>query len=316
MSDTLRAAAIDIGTVTTRLLVGDVGPAGIAEVERSTDITHLGEGLTSTGGLSPEAIDRVAAVLRRYAERMEALGVESYSALATSASRDASNSGAFLAALQAVGIDAEVIEGQREAALSFLGATYDVEGEGLLVVDLGGGSTELIAGGAREMPAGRDVRIDSAASVDVGSRRITERFMGSDPPTTAEIERARTHVAAELSAYFESLEGPPRVMISVAGTATTLAAIRAGMDVYDPERIHGSSLTRDDLSELLATLAGMPLVSRREVAGLHPGRAPVIVAGTLILGEVLRLAGLRETTVSEHDILYGILLDTYGAASR
>jgi exopolyphosphatase/guanosine-5'-triphosphate,3'-diphosphate pyrophosphatase len=310
MPETVRLAAIDIGTVTTRLLVADVGPARISEVERSTDITHLGEDLTRTGRLASEAIARVEAVIARYAERMAELGVERFTALATSASRDAANGAEFREALARAGVEPAIIEGPREAELSFLGATHAIRGESLLVVDLGGGSTELILGDAPATPAIAPI-ILSARSVDVGSRRITERFLLSDPPTHEELEAARSFVDGELAAYFSTAPREPERMISVAGTATTLAAILAHMEVYDPERIHDSVLTCDDLTGLLEMLAAMPLAERVGVTGLHPGRAPVIVAGALILREVLEMAGVAETTVSEHDLLYGILLDTY-----
>jgi exopolyphosphatase/guanosine-5'-triphosphate,3'-diphosphate pyrophosphatase len=310
MPETVRLAAIDIGTVTTRLLVADLDPAQISEVERSTDITHLGEDLTRTGRLAPAAIARVEEVIARYAERMTELRVARFTALATSASRDAANGAEFREALARAGVEPAIIEGAREAELSFLGATHAIRGESLLVVDLGGGSTELILGDAPATESATPTVL-SARSIDVGSRRITERFLAADPPTQAELDAARGFVDGELAAYFASAPRTPERMVSVAGTATTLAAILARMELYDPERIHDSVLTREDLTGLLEMLAAMPLAERMGVTGLHPGRAPVIVAGALILREVLELAGVAETTVSEHDLLYGILLDTY-----
>lgn len=306
-----RLAAIDIGTVTTRLLVADVGDDGLREIERSTDITHLGEDLTATGRLKPEAMRRVADVVSRYADEMRRLGVERYTAMATSASRDAGNGGEFAALLCEVGVEPSIIAGSREAELAFLGATAEREGDGLLVVDCGGGSTELVLGDARVVDGERVARIEAARSIDVGSRRMTELFLKSDPPTRAQLDEARAWAVGEMRGYFDRLDERPRVMIGLAGTATSLAAVRLGLDPYDPAVVHGYVLSGSDLADLLETLAAMPLDTRKAVVGLHPGRAGVIVAGTLIFETVMALAGLDSMVVSEHDILYGILLDTY-----
>lgn len=312
MSAVRRVAAIDIGTVTTRLLVADVSAGGITEVHRSTDITHLGERLTATGRLSDAAMGRVVAVVARYAADIERLGAEAVRAIATSAARDAANGAEFEALLAARGIVPEVVAGELEARLAFSGATYAISGEGLLVNDIGGGSTELVLGRrvAEGSAAGSEVL--AADSIDVGSRRVTDRFLRSDPPADDEIAAAREWVRGELAPYFSALPTPPRVSIALAGTATTLSAIRQDLAVYDPTRVHGSTLTRDEITSIFERLAPLPLERRAaEVAGLDPGRAPVIVAGSLILMSVLEGAGLDSTLVSEHDILYGILLDAY-----
>jgi exopolyphosphatase/guanosine-5'-triphosphate,3'-diphosphate pyrophosphatase len=312
MSEMRRIAAIDIGTVTTRLLVADVGGNGLVEVARSTDITHLGEGLSATGRLSDAAMQRVSDVIARYAATMREQGVERFSAMATSASRDAENSSEFLAMLAAYGVTPLVIPGEREARLSFAGATSDMDAEeDLLVVDLGGGSTELIAGDVIEKDGVRRTEIVKARSIDVGSRRVTERFLHSDPPTAAEIVEAREWTVGQLRPYFDGLRDRPQLMVSLAGTATTLSAIRQELEVYDPALVHCSCLTGSELADLTEMLAAMPLAERVKVPGLDPGRATVIVAGALILETVVALAGLDSTLVSEHDILYGILMETY-----
>ncbi|HET6351481.1 MAG TPA: Ppx/GppA family phosphatase [Coriobacteriia bacterium] len=308
----VRLAAIDIGTVTTRLLVADLEPDGtIHEVERSTDITHLGADLSATGRLAPDAMDRVADVIERYAITMRELGVEHYGAVATSASRDADNGDDFRAMLAGRGVDVDVIEGSREAELSFRGATAERFGDGLLVVDCGGGSTELILGDVAEDDGVREARIEAARSIDVGSRRMTELFLHSDPPTHRELDEARVWAAAEFRPYFDRLDERPSQMLALAGTATSLAAMRLELEHYDAELVHGYVLSGSDLSDLLEMLASMPLDRRRRVTGLHPERAGVIVAGALILETVLAIAGLDSFVVSEHDLLYGILLDTF-----
>lgn len=308
---TARIAAIDIGTVTTRLLVADVSPDAIVEVERNTDITHLGEGLTETGHLSSAAMQRVADVIARYAATIETLGAEKVVALATSASRDAANGPEFAELLARYGIEPHIIPGDVEASLSFLGATFSIEGDGLLVVDVGGGSTELVLGSSHRDADTAETIVETARSIDVGSRRATELHLHSDPPTAAELEATRAWIAGELRAFFDGLRSKPQRMVALAGAATTLSAIHLGMAEYDPSVIHGSVLTGSDLAELTDMLARLPLASRREVVGLHPDRASVIVGGALVLETALALAGLDEFSVSEHDILYGILLDAY-----
>lgn len=312
MSSTRRIAAIDIGTVTTRLLVADVSDAGLVEVARSTDITHLGEGLTASGRLSDAAMGRVSAVIARYADTMRENDVERFCAMATSASRDAENSAEFLALLAEHGIVPTVIPGEREARLSFAGATSDMEAEeGLLVVDLGGGSTELIVGDVVVIDGVRGTEVVKARSIDVGSKRVTEMYLHHDPPTASEIADARAWVVTQLRPYFDGLREKPQMMIALAGTATTLSAIRQELEVYDPALVHCSCLTGSELADLVEMLSAMPLAQRNSVPGLDPGRATVIVAGALILETIVALSGLDSALVSEHDILYGILLDTY-----
>ena len=312
MSRPRRLAAIDIGTVTTRLLVADVSDGGVVEVVRSTDITHLGEGLAATGRLSDEAMQRVSALIARYETTMREHGVERFSAMATSASRDAENSAEFMGILAAHGVTPLVIPGEVEARLSFVGATSGMEAEeDLLVVDLGGGSTELILGDVVEDAGVRHSEIVMARSIDVGSKRVTEQFLHSDPPTAAELAEAREWTVGKLRPYFDGLRDRPQRMVAVAGTSTSLSAIRQELEVYDPLLVHCSWLTGSELADLVEMLSALPLAERVNVRGLDPGRAGVIVAGALILETILALAGLDSTMISEHDILYGILLETY-----
>jgi exopolyphosphatase/guanosine-5'-triphosphate,3'-diphosphate pyrophosphatase len=242
---------------------------------------------------------------------MRRLDVQHVRAMATSASRDAGNAGELVAALAKSGIVAEVIEGAREAELTFLGATSARAGEGILVVDCGGGSTELVLGDVAIEDGVRTGCIAAARSIDVGSRRLTEMYLHSDPPTRSELADAREWTVAEMRAYFERLDERPRQMVAVAGTATTLASIELGLVEYDSELVDGSVLSGSQVAETLEMLAGMPQAKRLQVTGLHPGRAGVIVAGALILETVMALAGVDAMVVSERDILCGILIDTY-----
>lgn len=302
-----RIAAIDIGTVTARLLVAEVRAGTLHELARRTVITQLGEGLTATGRLSEEAMRRTAETIRGFADEAS-LADARVAAVATSASRDAANGSAFLAMLEAAGARPEIISGDREAELSFLGATYGLNGEGFLVADLGGGSTELILGSRQE---GRR-RIEAAQSIDVGSKRVTEMFLHSDPPTPEELDAARRWVDEQLAPYFDALPGPARELHALAGTATSLSAIDQQLAIYDPAKVHGSRVSSARLTELREMLASLPLAQRKRVVGLEPERAGVIVAGALVLEAILALAGLPETVVSEHDLLYGIALDAAG----
>ena len=311
MSDTRRIAAIDIGTVTMRLVVADVSERAIREVMRSTDITHLGQGTAASGRLSPEALERVAAVAARYADELAKHGVAEVIAYATSASRDAENGDELQRVLAHAGIPLRIITGEHEARLSFAGATFALAGENLLVIDVGGGSTELIFGSAARTDGRVTTDIELMRSIDVGSRRITELFLHADPPSRTEIDAARAYVAGELRPFFGALRSKPRALFSLAGAATTLSAINLEMAVYDSERVHLSCLTGPQLADLVGMLADMSLARRREVVGLHPDRAAVIVAGALIIESALALSGLDSTLVSEHDILYGILLEAY-----
>lgn len=306
---TERIATIDIGTVTARMLVADVTDGEITEVVRRQTITHLGEGWTESGRLSEAGIDRVAAAVGGFAREAAELGVERTAAIATSAARDALNGDELVRRLEAEGVRVEIVPGEREAYLTFLGATYGLLGQRVLVADIGGGSTELVVGTAEEEDGRRQVDIEMARSIDVGSRRVTELFLHADPPTTRELEEASAWIAEELRGYFSALKARPAELVAVAGTATSLAAIDMALDPYDPERVHGYRVSGPALLDILDSLAAMPLAKRREVVGLEPERAGVIVAGALVLRSVMAYAGLSSTLVSEHDILYGIALD-------
>lgn len=305
---TRRVAAIDIGTVTTRLLVADTDGVEVREVLRRTTVTHLGEGLHATGALSPAGIGRVADAVAGFVADIAANGAEAVVVVATSAARDASNGSEFLGAVEAAGARPRIIPGEVEARLSFAGATYGIEADGILVADLGGGSTELVSGSAGRGDEGREVRISAARSIDVGSRRVLDMFLHSDPPRPEELDAAAEWVADQMDAFFLQLPGRPSELITLAGTGTTLAAVKQSLVPYDPAKIHGTHLSGADVADLLGELAAMPLAARRGVTGMDPARADVVVAGALILQTIIALAGLDGTTVSEHDILYGLVL--------
>lgn len=304
----VRRAAIDIGTVTTRLLIADVADGRVTEVLRRTVVTHLGEGLHATGALSPAAIRRVRDAVEGFVRDVAGHGAEETFAVATSAARDAANGRKLLAELEAAGLRPRIIAGDTEARLSFLGATSEMEGDGILVADLGGGSTELVFGAAHTAEGERRVEVAAARSVDVGSRRVLDMFLHTDPPTAKELAAAAAWAADETRPFFDSLRERTQTLVTLAGTGTTLSAVRQRLAVYDPAHVHGSCLTGGDVADLREELAAMPVAARREVTGMDPARADVIVAGAVILESILALSGVDSTVVSEHDILYGLVL--------
>lgn len=304
----MRVAAIDIGTVSTRLLIADVVKGELTEVVRKTLITHLGEDLTQTGLLSEEGMSRVCNVVQGFMRDCAEAGCERMMAVATSASRDAENGEEFMRRLSSLGVEPEIISGGREASLSFLGATYLMDDEDILVADIGGGSTELILGSVGLEEGKRVIDIDSARSIDVGSRRGTEIHLRSDPPTCDERDAAMAWMVEEMRPFFDGLRRRPRMLIALAGTATSIAAIHLGLPAYDAEAVHGARLSGGDLVTVKDELASLTVEQRKGIPSLDPGRAGVIVAGAMILEAVLALAGLDSVTVSEHDILYGIAL--------
>ena len=293
-----RVAVVDIGSNSTRLLIADVDEHGATQLERRTNVTRLGDGVDQTGRLSDDAMSRVDSVLADYRKLIDEHDVETTLGLLTSAVRDAANGDAFLARVRDVyGIDARVLTGHEEGRLTFLGATVDrADREHVAVVDIGGGSTEIITGGGFSI------------SVQMGVVRFTERHLHHDPPEAAELQRLTGAVREVLSAVLPAHLGVT-TLVAVAGTATSAAAIAHDVEPYDPNRIHGAHVTTGDLEEILARMAILTNAERREVRGLHPDRAPTIVAGIVILLETVRAFGLDELEVSEHDILVGAALD-------
>jgi len=281
---TVRVGAVDLGTNSTRLLVADVEDGMVDVLARGLRITRLGESVDTRRKLLPTAIARVRNVLVEYRRELEALGVDRTLAVATSAVRDADNGEAFLGEVEwSYGFATRLLSGDEEAALTYRGVAAGREIQsGTLIVDIGGGSTELI------LP-------DRHASLDVGCVRLTER-LGEDA------DAAGGYVANLLP------EWPVESAIGVAGTVTSLAALDLGLQTYDPERVHGHVMSAAAVDEQLRRLASLTLEERRALPGLEPDRAPVIVAGAAILRAVLRSYGLDSIEASEHDLLHGVAL--------
>jgi exopolyphosphatase/guanosine-5'-triphosphate,3'-diphosphate pyrophosphatase len=304
-----RLAAFDVGTNSTRLLVADVDGGGIvAEHTREMVITRLGKGVDRTGRFDPAALARTLEVLAGYAGTCRRLGVARRRLVATSATRDAADRQAFLDGVRdLLGVDAEVLTGRAEAATAYRGATATLEGDlPTLVVDIGGGSTELILGD------GRDAR--AMISLDIGCVRLFERHLHHDPPTAEEVAALRADVAAHLAAVGDVLDpsAADRV-VGVAGTVTTVTAIALGLDAYDPSRIHRATLDAAEIAAVADKLTAMTVAERAALPVMARGREDVIAAGALLLDELVRRFRIRQVIASETDILDGILL---GLAER
>ncbi|MBI4730231.1 MAG: Ppx/GppA family phosphatase [Acidobacteria bacterium] len=298
-----RAGVIDVGTNSVRVLVADLSPGGrVVTVVRDLVITRLGEGVDRGGSLGAEPIRRTVAAIAAYWERCRALGADRARIAATSAVRDAANRQEFLSAVHAAtGLACDVLSGDEEARLGFLGATSELgEGAPFLVVDIGGGSTELVRGS-------RDA--ERWISVDVGSVRLTERHVRTDPPAGDELAAIARDADAALEAA-EQVVDPrgARTLVGLAGTITTVAAVALGLDGYVRERIHHARLARREVSEILGRLAAMTVAERRALPAMPPGREDVIVAGVVVLDLLMERFGFDSCLVSEADILDGLAL--------
>lgn len=328
----MRLAVIDMGTNSTRLLVAVVKDGRVVEeLERESRVTRLGRGVDLSDQLAAEAIEETCVAVGHYVGRAEGLEVNRTEAIATSAVRDASNSDAFIAELrERFGLEARTLHGAEEARLTYLGAiAADGEAGSTLVVDIGGGSTEVVLGSGPE--------IEKHVSLQIGAARHSERHLREDPPSPAELEHLAASVREAIDGTAAEWSRPPATSnsgrnaaedgsgantshpsppkgIAVAGTATSLAAIDLVLEPYDPDAVEGHVLPLKAVQRMCSELSALPLAERQEVTGLHPDRAPTIVAGTVILIQAMRAFGLAEVTISERDLLHGAALEA--AAGR
>ena len=296
-----RVAAVDCGTNSIRLLVTDVTGRHKVDLHREMRIVRLGEGVDRTGRLGEAALERTRLALTDYAGVTRDLGVERVRMVATSATRDAGNRLMFSRMVQDVlGVEPEVVSGDEEAALSFDGATRDLPPElgPFVVADIGGGSTEVVLGGAS---------VTAAVSVDVGCVRLTERHLTADPPTREQVEAARTDVHRALDRVAAAVPvHEARTFVGLAGSVTTVAGIALGAPEYDRDRIHGARVPAAQVSRVCGELLAMTRAERAALPVMHPGRVDVIAAGALILAALMERFDLTEVLVSEADILDGI----------
>ncbi len=307
----MRVAAIDCGTNSIRLLIAEPGPSTPRDVVREMRVVRLGEGVDRTGSLAPQAIERTRVALADYAATIREHGAVHVRMVATSATRDAANRADFVAMVRAtLGADPEVITGAQEAALSYAGAVGtlpDVTGP-VLVADIGGGSTELVLGGADGL---------RSHSMDVGCVRMTERHLHDDPPTAEQIDATVSDLRTALA---EAARDVPldtgATLVGVAGTVTTLAAIVLDLPRYDADRIHGTVLSAAQVAEVTSRLLAMTHDERAALPVMHPGRVDVIGGGALVLRTLVEAAGAEQVVASEHDILDGIALSLLEQSTR
>ena len=299
----MRVAAIDVGTNSTRLLVAEEHPGGFRPIDRRMVITRLGQGVDRSRVLAPEALDRTFRAIADYAATCGELGVERLRVTGTSAVRDARNRSEFFDGVERLtGAPPELLSGEQEARATFLGAVSDLaEGSPVLVVDIGGGSTELIYGAAEP---------ERLVSMDVGCVRLFEKYLESDPPSTDELEALR----AEVDELLEEVKPDLAVergtrLVGVAGTVTQLATLKAGVAVYDPDVTHHAVLSHGDVRTIARRLESLTYSQRKRVKALDPGRVDVIVAGAEILLGVLESFDAPEILVSEKDILDGLVME-------
>jgi exopolyphosphatase/guanosine-5'-triphosphate,3'-diphosphate pyrophosphatase len=299
----MRVAVVDLGTNSTRLFVADVDGAALAEVDRRSTVTALGRGVDLTETICSDAVEDVCGAVAEYRSRYRELKADRVMAIATSAVRDAVNGEAFIAELrERFDLDTRLLTGEEEAHLTYLGATAQRPAdEDTLVFDIGGGSTELVVGSG--------IEVGFHVSLQAGTIRHSERHLSTDPSDPHELEDLADDVRHAIERAIDREAGARAGRgIAVAGTPTSLAAVDQQLEPYDSERVHGYRLRMPRVQRMLSALASMPLAERLRVPGLHPGRAPTIVAGTVILVQVMRAFGLEEVEVSEHDILHGAAL--------
>ncbi|HEU4385833.1 MAG TPA: Ppx/GppA phosphatase family protein [Anaeromyxobacteraceae bacterium] len=302
-----RYAAIDVGTNTVLLVVAERAEDGFRPLVERADITRLGRGVDRTRRLDAHAVRETVEVLARYAAEARGLGARHIACVATSAARDAVNGGDFFRAVRdAAGLDPEVVSGEEEARLAWVSAWRDFGGRGpLAVLDVGGGSTEFTFGDGPEPSGG--------LSLQIGAVRLTERVVETDPVGEPGLTRLRAAAREALSPLGALVPSPrPALLVAVAGTVTTLAAVRQGLPRHDPERVHGSRLSLADLEDLFERLGALTVAGRARLPGMEPKRADVILAGCAILCEGLPLLGFERLTVSDRGVRWGLLHDRFG----
>lgn len=304
----VRVGVIDVGTVTARLAIADVEDGRVVRMAKQSQIVNLGEGVDRSGVLAQTACARLLACIDGYLAQLAQAGVTALCCTLTSAARDARNADELLSQLEHRGLSAQVIPGKVEGSLTFLGVAQDFVGERLLVADNGGGSTEFALG---QLGEDRTLRIERVQSIDVGCRRMTEKFLQrSDPPTEADLANAHAFARsafAEVGTWFEGDNAASRLVVT-GGTATTIVALKKGLVPYDPAQVHLAVLSEADVEEQERRLARLTEGQRGELPGIQVKRAPVILGGVIAVDEVMRATRFGHLSVSESDLLFGLSL--------
>lgn len=319
-------AAIDIGTVTARLALAQVEDGRVIRMAKYTEIVNLGEGVDTTKRLLPEAIHRCVGCVSSYVDHARKEGAEAVVCTLTSAARDAENAPDLGMGLASLGLEPMIIPGEIEGALTFLGVSHDFENHRILVADSGGGSTELVVGtlagqtaaqGAGQQLGGQQLEgqqldINFVESVELGCRRLTERFnLSSDHPSAEDIDGAHTMASQMMSEAIGRAQqqcAAPELLVGVGGTATSLIAIRDHLDPYDPSKVHLNHISLDEVLQIEGLLASKTLKEREDITGLQAKRAPVMLAGVILLAELMKNSGFKHLVVSESDLLFGLVI--------
>lgn len=321
-------AAIDIGTVTARLALAQVEDGRVIRMAKYTEIVNLGEGVDTTKRLLPEAIHRCVGCVSSYVDHARKEGAEAVVCTLTSAARDAENAPDLGMGLASLGLEPMIIPGEIEGALTFLGVSHDFENHRILVADSGGGSTELVVGTLAGQPAaqgagqsaaqsvdqhtGQQLDINFVESVDLGCRRLTERFnLSSDHPSAENIDGAHKMAAQMMSEAIGRAQqqcAAPELLVGVGGTATSLIAIRDHLNPYDPSKVHLNHISLNEVLQIEGLLASKTLKEREDITGLQAKRAPVMLAGTILLAELMKNSGFKHLVVSESDLLFGLVI--------
>lgn len=301
-------AAIDIGTVTARLALAQVEDGRVIRMAKYTEIVNLGEGVDKTKRLQPEAIHRCVGCVSSYVDYARKEGAEAVVCTLTSAARDAENAPDLGMGLASLGLEPMIIPGEIEGALTFLGVSHDFENHRILVADSGGGSTELVVGTL----ASQQLDINFVESVDLGCRRLTERFnLSADHPSAEDIDGAHKMAAQMISEAIDRAQqqcAAPELLVGVGGTATSLIAIRDHLDPYDPSKVHLNHISIDEVLQIEGLLASKTLKEREDITGLQAKRASVMLAGTILLAELMKNSGFKHLVVSESDLLFGLVV--------
>lgn len=303
LSREFSVASIDLGTVSSRLMLARVREGAIVRSTKHTVITDLGEGVDATGSLSAAAIARVLDACAGFCEEIRAFCPDAVCTTLTSAARDAKNGSELLEGLRELGLRPQVIPGEVEARLTFFGVAHDFCGETIAVADSGGGSTELAQG--CYLP-GRPLEVAGVRSLDIGCRRITERFFSALPPTADDLECAAAWAHGQFSRYWQNVEVAPERLVAVGGTVTTLVAMLERLEPYDPSRVHLHGLSYRDVQRCIDTLAGLDANEIAGLPGVQEKRAPVLLGGAVIIRELMRDGGYSALTVSENSLLAGM----------
>ncbi len=300
-----RIAAIDLGTVSSRLSLARVRNSAIVDASKHSIITDMGKDVDATGAFRTDAIERVVEACRLFKDEARAFGAQATCVTLTSAARDARNASILLDGLTSLGLIPQIISGDVEARLTFYGVAHDVPNERIAVADPGGGSTEIVVGTYQTDPAALD--LEHVQSLNIGCRRLTDRFFTADPPRTSDIDAAARWAHEQFSSYWDTFAERPDRFLSVGGTVTTLVSLTHELAPYDSSFVHLHTLSIDEVEAQLERMRSRTVAQIARLVGMQPQRAPMMIAGSIIIRELMRTGGYHVLTVSERNLLAGVV---------